>query len=135
MVKLLFLLFLLPMNAFSKDWKCSNWKPVFSPILVYTGARSNIVRLSEPTTDLKVAKQNQILINKNLQGVSKALNYELESIIVRSNNSFQVVLTECWTQTEAASILLKLEGKGQLENFKIGSYQEVTSPDCIHCGK
>lgn len=135
MMKFLFIILMLPLTVFAEEWKCSNWKPVISPILVHTGARGTIIRLSLPTSDLRKAKEDFSKSKDTVKGLKQKLNYDFSPVLVKTNNTYQVILSECYTQVEAASVLVKLEGHSGigLEKFKANFFQTVKDPDCVHC--
>jgi hypothetical protein len=129
----LFISLFITSNLFADTaWKCSNWKPFFSSILVHTGARNTLLSLSEPTDNLKKAKENHLQSQKAVQELKTKTKFEFHSVIVKHQNKYHVVLDECWTQSEAGSLMLKLShlsGVGMLV-FKEGLYSLASDPDC-----
>lgn len=135
----LFILLTFPTLALAeRPWKCSNWNPVASPILAKTNMRSTLLVLSTPTADKKKIEQDLIKTQAQVESLKKKLKhnaardgYSLEPVVVKKEGKFQVVLSECWTQTEAASLLLKLDNHSevQMEFFKEGLYQDLRKED------
>lgn len=100
--------------------------------------RSTLLVLSTPTADQKKVDQDLVKTKLQVEALKKKIKhnairdgYSLDPVIVKKEGKFQVVLSECWTQTEAASLLLKLDNHSevQMEFFKEGLYQDLKKED------
>ena len=103
----------------AEAWKCSNWLPYFSNILVHTGMRSTLLTLSKPNSDINQAKIDlekiTYLINKLKTGNTFSSNKEsltFTPVLVKQGNEYLIILDECLTPIEAASLYIKMEKQG-----------------------
>lgn len=111
---------LFTLNASASDaWQCSNWINGISNILVYTGMRSTLMVMNKPTKNLAQAKmdllKNERLVkNFKVKTLAPKTDHslELKPIIVQKNNEYFVILNECLTAGEAASIHLEFLKNG-----------------------
>lgn len=142
-ILLLILCFSMTSVRADSDWKCSNWKPVVSSILLNMGVRNKLIQLSAPTSDWKLAKLDMKRSIDNVTALKKKMNYkedagyELTPVMLKKDGKFQVVLSECWENVETASLLLQIPDKKDVGviNFKLNSFEEIKDPDCIHCNR